>query len=56
MKLYNDLETVTFCAFGVLCMIMWYLVYVGPADEARYATLECMGADRSFEAYEQCRR
>jgi hypothetical protein len=44
-------------AFAALVAVVWYVVYVGPADAAREAVMDCMieqGDLHSRDAYDAC--
>jgi len=44
-------------AFAALVAVVWYVVYVGPADAAREAVMDCMieqGDPHSRDAYDAC--
>tara|TARA_X000001388_G_C2206331_1_gene113243 strand:- start:5 stop:196 length:192 start_codon:yes stop_codon:yes gene_type:complete len=41
----------TFAFFG---MLLFYALIIHPRDEAGFAIMQCMGADRSYESYEAC--
>ena len=51
-------EMAGFLALALAAMVGWYVVYVGPADAARDAIMDCMvekGGDlHSREAYDAC--
>ena len=50
-------DSVVAVAFAALAAAVWYVVYVGPADAARDAVMDCMvehGDLHSREVYDAC--
>ena len=50
----NQIEAVILITLGLASGWAWHQWYVKPHDEARYQIIDCMGNDRSNEAYDAC--
>lgn len=50
----NQIEAVILITLGLASGWAWHQWYVKPHDEARYQIIDCMGNDRSSEAYDAC--
>jgi len=49
-------ELVALVMFFFACASLYFVFILQPRNEALYEIMDCMGSDRSHEAYESCRK
>ena len=53
-SLSTTIEVSVFSIAALICMLLYWNLYVKPADDFKYCVIACMQGDNSFESYTSC--